>query len=79
MTMKESTKTQQAACLESTNRSDQLFFEADRLSAQAYALLSEQPISTQTLQRFSEVKKRADDKYRQARQEWLRTKDKISR
>lgn len=78
MTTKESTTTQQAACLESTSRSDQLFFEADQLSAQAYALLSEQPISTQTLQRFSEVKKRADDKYRQARQEWLRTKDKIS-
>jgi hypothetical protein len=78
MIMKESKNTQQAACLESTNRSHQLFFEADQLSAQAYALLSEQPISTQTLHRFSEAKKRADDKYRQARQEWLRTRDKIS-
>lgn len=78
MTLKESTKTRHAAGPESTSRSDQLFFEADRLSAQAYALLSEQPISTQTLQRFSEAKKQADEKYRQARQEWLRTKDKIS-
>jgi hypothetical protein len=78
MTPNESKKTQHAAYSESINRSHQLFFEADQLSAQAYALLSEQPISTQTLQRFSEAKKQADEKYRQARQEWLRTKDKIS-
>lgn len=61
----------------SINLSNQLFFEADQLSAQAYALLSEQPVTTQTLQRFSEVNKQADEKHRQARQEWLRTKDKI--
>jgi hypothetical protein len=78
MTTKESKNTHHAACPESINRSSQLFFEADQLSAQAYALLSEQPISTQTLQRFSEAKKQADEKYRQASQEWLRTKDKIS-
>lgn len=78
MTLKESNKTQRATYPESINRSHQLFFEADQLSAQAYMLLSEQPISTQTLQRFSEAKKQADEKYRQARQEWLRTKDKIS-
>ncbi|VVN80416.1 hypothetical protein [Pseudomonas fluorescens] len=59
------------------NLSNQLFFEADQLSAQAYALLSEQPVTTQILQRFSEMKKQADEIHRQARQEWLRTKDKI--
>lgn len=78
MTLKESKNTHHAAYPESINRSHQLFFEADQLSAQAYALLSEQPTSTQTLRRFSEEKKRAEDKYLQARQEWLRTKDKIS-
>jgi hypothetical protein len=36
MTMKESTKTRHAAGPESTSRSDQLFLEADQLSAQAY-------------------------------------------
>lgn len=60
----------------SINLSNRLFFEADQLSAQAYAHLSEQPVTTQTLQRFSEIKKQADEKYRQARQEWLRTRDK---
>ncbi|VVN92523.1 hypothetical protein [Pseudomonas fluorescens] len=62
----------------SINLSNQLFFEADQLSAQAYALLSKQPVTTQTLQMFSEMKKQADEHYRQARQEWLRTKDNIS-
>lgn len=60
----------------SIDLSNQLFFEADQLSAQAYALLSEQPVTTQSLQRFSEIKKQADEKYRQARQEWLRIRDK---
>lgn len=64
--------TQSAACSESINRCAALFAEADRLSKQAYALLNE-PVSTQTIQRFSAAKKLADDKYRQARKEWLKT------
>lgn len=66
---------QSAACSESINRCAVLFSEADRLSKQAYALLSE-PVSTQTIQRFSAAKKLADDKYRQAHQEWLKTMNK---
>jgi hypothetical protein len=69
---------QHAANLESINRSMALFFEADRLNDQAYALLSE-PVSTQTIHKFSEAKKRADEKYRQARQEWLQTEGKNNR
>jgi len=64
--------TQSSACSESINRCSALFAEADQLSKQAYALLSE-PVSTQTIQRFSAAKKLADDKYRQAHQEWLKT------
>lgn len=67
--------TQSAACSESINRCTALFSEADRLSKQAYALLSE-PVSTQTIERFSAAKKLADDKYRQARREWLKTMNK---
>ncbi|WP_263287298.1 MULTISPECIES: hypothetical protein [unclassified Pseudomonas] len=40
--------------------------------------MSERPISAQTLREFSELKKRADNKYLEARQEWLNTKDKIT-
>lgn len=61
---------QHAANLDSINRSKALFFEADRLNDQAYALLNES-VSTQTIHKFSAAKKRADEKYRQAWQEWL--------
>lgn len=46
-----------------------LFEEADRLNDQAYAVL-EEPFSTQTMHKFSEARKRADELYRQAWQEW---------
>jgi len=69
---------QHAANLESSSRSRALFFEADRLNDQAYALLNE-PVSTQTIHKFSDAKKRADEKYRQAWQEWLHTRDKNNR
>lgn len=69
---------QHAANLESISRSRALFFEADRLNDQAYALLNE-PVSTQTIRKFSEARKRADEKYRQAWQEWLHTRDKNNR
>ena len=67
--------TQSSACSESINRCSALFADADQLSKHAYALLSE-PVSTQTIQRFSAAKKRVDDKYRQARQKWLKTMNK---
>lgn len=44
-----------AANLESISRSKALFFEADRLNDQAYALLSE-PVSTQIIHKFSDAK-----------------------
>lgn len=69
---------QHAASLESINYSRALFFEADGLNDQAYALLNE-PVSTQTIHKFSDAKKRADEKYRQAWQEWLHTRDKNNR
>jgi hypothetical protein len=74
-----SKKTQHTAWPESINLSNQLFFEADRLSEAAYALLSNQPISAQTLLKFSALKRRADNKYIKARQEWLDAKNKINR
>lgn len=59
--------------------SNQLFVEADQLSEAAYALLSNQPFSAQTIREFSELKKRADKKRLEARQKWLETKSKITR
>ena len=46
-----------------------LFHEADRLSEQAYAVL-EEPFSTDTMHKFTEARKRADEKYRHAWQQW---------
>ena len=60
------------------DQSKALFLEADRLNDQAYVLLDE-PVSPQTIHKFSEAKKQAEDKYRQAWQEWLHAKDKINR
>jgi hypothetical protein len=62
----------------SIDLSNQLFVEADQLSEAAYALLSNQPISAQTLHEFSELKRRADNRYLEARQAWLNAKDKIT-
>ena len=67
-----------ATNLKSISHSRALFFEADRLNDQAYALLNE-PVSAQTIHKFSDAKKRADEKYRQAWQEWLQTRDKNNR
>ncbi|AZE49105.1 hypothetical protein C4K04_3433 [Pseudomonas chlororaphis] len=60
------------------DRSALLFLEADRLYEQAYALLKE-PVSTQSMGEFSAAKKRADEKYLQARQEWLNARPRINR
>ena len=72
MTINESA-TPPAGPPESINRHTALFLEADRLYEQAYALLNE-PVSSQSMSKFSVAKKRADEKYRQARQAWLQAK-----
>jgi hypothetical protein len=77
MTPITSKKWQKAPSPKSINLSNRLFVEADQLSEAAYALLSDQPISAQTIHEFAELKRRADEKYLEARQEWLNTKDKI--
>jgi hypothetical protein len=46
-----------------------LFHQADQLSEQAYAVL-EEPFSTETMHKFTEARKRADEKYREAWQQW---------
>ena len=79
MTPFTSKKAQNSPWPESIALSNQLFVEADQLSEAAYALFSHQPISVQTLSEFSELKRRADNKYLEARQVWLNTKDKINR
>ncbi|MGV8864847.1 MAG: hypothetical protein ACOH2T_27300 [Pseudomonas sp.] len=79
MTPVGSKKTPSTPLTKSIRSSNELFFEADRLSDAAYALLGEQPISAQTLQKFSELKKVAERKYFEARQNWLITEDKINR
>ncbi|WP_137805645.1 hypothetical protein [Pseudomonas sp. G(2018)] len=56
------------------NACAELFFEADRLNERAYAMLRE-PVSTLSIHEFSEAKKRAEEKYQQAWQQWLCTQD----
>ncbi|MCF4998412.1 hypothetical protein GIW70_23220 [Pseudomonas syringae] len=51
-----------------------LFLEADRLNAQAYAMLCE-PVSAQSIQEFCAAKQRADEMYRRARQAWAYDQD----
>ena len=75
MTTITSEKAQSSAWSESIDRSNRLFFEADQLSEAAYALLIDQPISAQTIHEFLELKRRADKKRFEARQEWLSFKD----
>ncbi|WP_122316906.1 hypothetical protein [Pseudomonas cichorii] len=51
-----------------------LFFEADRLNDSAYSLLHEDTLSPEIWASFLVARKQAEDKYAQARQEWLRIK-----
>lgn len=77
MTINESAR-QRATDVEAIDHCMALFFEADRLNDRAYALLSE-PISPQIIHKFSEAKKCADEKHRQAMQEWKRLTAKTNR
>jgi hypothetical protein len=79
MTPLTSKQAQNSLLPEPIDLSNQLFVEADQLSEAAYALLSDQPITAQTLREFSELKRRADQRYLEARQEWLKAKDKLNR
>ncbi|VVO31999.1 hypothetical protein [Pseudomonas fluorescens] len=79
MTTKTTANVPHSTWPESVNLSSQLFFEADQLSEAAYALLNHQPVTTQSLHEFSELKRRADNKYIEARRKWLDTKDEINR
>ncbi|HEX8592660.1 MAG TPA: hypothetical protein VF682_05190 [Pseudomonas sp.] len=51
-----------------------LFFEADALNDRAYDMLRADTLTLDTWRDFSEAKKKAEKKYREARQEWLRIK-----
>jgi hypothetical protein len=79
MTPMSSKKAQSIQQYESLDLSNQLFVEADQLSEAAYALLGNQPFSPQILHEFSELKRRADQQYLEARQKWLETKGKLNR
>ncbi|AVO59279.1 MULTISPECIES: hypothetical protein [Pseudomonas] len=51
-----------------------LFAEADRLDVQAYELLNTDHVDDHRLALFSSAKQRANEKYLEARNDWLRIK-----
>ncbi|AUG02419.1 MULTISPECIES: hypothetical protein [Pseudomonas] len=51
-----------------------LFAEADRLDVQAYELLNTDHVDDDRLALFSSAKQRANEKYLEARNDWLRIK-----
>lgn len=55
---------------EETAESNRLFAEADRLNAEAYALLSVRPTTDDTVRNFQAAKDLADAKYLEARKAW---------
>jgi len=59
---------------EAATKSNQLFFEADRLDAKAYSLLREETLSPEVWNEFSAAKRKAEKKYLEARMEWQRIK-----
>jgi hypothetical protein len=59
-------------------RNTHLFYEADQLDVDAYKILGDENIDPSTLSRFSEAKKRADQKYAEAYQDWIRIKKMIT-
>ncbi|MDB5983805.1 MAG: hypothetical protein JWQ69_4820 [Pseudomonas sp.] len=63
---------------EASTRSNQLFFEADRLDEMAYSLLKCETLDTQVWGEFSAAKSEAGQKYVEARQEWQRIKQILS-
>jgi len=53
-------------------RNNEMFFEADRLDAQAYKIIESYSGDAQTWARFIEAKKAADAQRTAAYQEWMR-------
>ena len=53
-------------------RNNEMFFEADRLDAQAYKIIESYSGDAQTWARFTEAKKVADAQRTAAYQEWMR-------
>ncbi|QQX61922.1 hypothetical protein [Pseudomonas chlororaphis] len=51
-----------------------LFAEADRLDVQAYELLNTDHVDDDRLALFSQAKQLANEKYLEARNDWLRIK-----
>ncbi|VVO25753.1 hypothetical protein [Pseudomonas fluorescens] len=67
-----SARTGNACRDEEIARNNRLFFEADQLDAEAYKILGNEYIEPDTWRRFSEAKKKADEKYQEANQDWMR-------
>lgn len=53
-------------------RNNLLFFEADELNECAYSLLHQDTLTPEVWAAFAATRKEAEDKYAQARQEWLK-------
>ncbi|KWU52050.1 hypothetical protein ACQRBV_21445 [Pseudomonas sp. R11F] len=53
-------------------RNNQMFFEADRLDAQAYKIIESYSGDAQTWARFTEAKRLADAQRTAAYREWMR-------
>ncbi|XVO84822.1 hypothetical protein ACQ9Y2_13625 [Pseudomonas palleroniana] len=53
-------------------RNNQMFFEADRLDAQAYQIIESYSGDAQTWARFTEAKRLADAQRTAAYREWMR-------
>lgn len=68
-------KATRARWLEATQRSNQLFKEADKLDDKAYELLSDGVVTSDTLEKFRLAKEDAGAKYAQARKAWDEAKD----
>jgi hypothetical protein len=63
---------------EAAIRSNQLFFEADQLDDHAYSLLKKETLSPEVWNEFSTAKRKAENKYVEARVEWQRIKSILS-
>ena len=77
MRPKSAVKTGNACWDEEIARNNHLFYEADRLDADAYKILGNEYIDPSTWSRFSAAKKKADLKYKEAYQDWIRIKKMI--
>ena len=72
MRPKHSARTGNACWDEDIARNNRHFFQADQLDADAYKILGNEYIDPSTWKRFSEAKKKADQKYEEAQEEWIR-------